>query len=431
MKGSEVLQVTDELIYLCLDELEKQIQKKQIYKEYYDGEHDIINHYDMQDSRSNQKLVFNFPRKFVDNETGYLLGKPINYVSKSDNDKIVKVVDQNTSCWEKEHNISLRKYSEIFGESYELNYIDSDGDFAATVLTPLNAYVMDDGTAERNVTLAIHKFKKTFDENEYVDVYTYEDILHYCLSEGKLSYLGKHSHLFERVPVIVCSANTESKSGFYDVISLIDAYNSLNSDLVNEISDHRNAYLIIENAKIEEEDLLKMKQMGIIQVPKGGAVKWLTKDINDSFVQNELENIERKIYDMMDEVNFNENWASNTSSLALRNKLLNLENRVAIREAFMERVIRERLKNLFLYISKREGRSFDFKDIAIKFTRNLPTDLTGLADVITKLNGVCSKETLLSLLPFVESPNLELKKLETETASIVSDDVSGAKELED
>ena len=212
---------------------------------------------------------------------------------------------------------------------------------------------------------------------------------------------------------------------------MIDAYNSLNSDLVNEISDHRNAYLNIENAKIEEEDLLKMKQMGIIQVPKGGAVKWLTKDINDSFVQNELENIERKIYDMMDEVNFNENWASNTSSLALRNKLLNLENRVAIREAFMERVIRERLKNLFLYVSKREGKSFDFKDIAIKFTRNLPTDLTGLADVITKLNGVCSKETLLSLLPFVESPNLELKKLETETASIVSDDVSGAKELED
>lgn len=222
----------------------------------------------------------------------------------------------------------------------------------------------------------------------------------------------------------------ERKSGFYDVISLIDAYNSLNSDLVNEISDHRNAYQIIENAKIEEEDLLKMKQMGIIQVPKGGAVKWLIKDINDNFVQNELENIERKIYDMMDEVNFNENWASNTSSLALRNKLLNLENRVAIREAFMEKVLRERLKNLFLFIKKKEGRAFDYRDIAIKFTRNLPTDLTGLADVITKLNGVCSKETMLTLLPFVESPVLELKKLKLENASAVSEDVAGAEESE-
>ncbi|NCC01910.1 MAG: phage portal protein [Clostridia bacterium] len=425
------MQITEEIILLCLEELQKQIKDKKIYKDYYDGDHEILNNYDMQDSRSNQKLVFNFPRKFVDNETGYLLGKPVNYVSKSDDDKIVKCIDAYTSCWEKEHNITLRKYSEIFGESYELNYIDKNGEFSATVLTPMNAYVLDDGTADKNVTLAIHKFSKAFEVNEYLDVYTDAIIYHYRLNEEKLEYLGEHSHLFERVPVIVCSANTEAKSGFYDIISLIDSYNALNSDLVNEISDHRNAYLIIENAKIEEDDLLKMKKMGIIQVPKGGAVKWLIKDINDNFVQNELDNIERKIYDMMDEVNFNENWASNTSSLALRNKLLNLENRVAIREAFMERVIRERLKNLFLYIKKREGKVFDYKDIAIKFTRNLPTDLTGLADVITKLNGVCSKETLLSLLPFVESPTLELQKIKVEDASVVSKDVTGAEELEE
>ena len=96
-----------------------------------------------------------------------------------------------------------------------------------------------------------------------------------------------------------------------------------------------------------------MKSMGIIQVPNQAKVYWLIKDINDSFVKNELDNIERKIFDLMDEVNFNENWAANTSSLALRNKLLNLENRVAMREAIMEKVIRQRLKNLFVYLKRR------------------------------------------------------------------------------
>lgn len=118
-------------------------------------------------------------------------------------------------------------------------------------------------------------------------------------------------------------------------------------------------------------------------------------------------NIERKIYDMMDQVNFNENWASNTSSLALRNKLLNLENRVAMREAFMEKVIKERLKNLFTFVVKKEGRVFDYRDVAVKFTRNLPTDLVGLADVIVKLKEVCSQETLLTILPFIENPKVE------------------------
>lgn len=409
------MQITEKLILECLKELEKTSLSKQIYQDYYEGKHSIIKDYAMQDSRSNMKLVFNFPRKFVDNETGYLLGKPVNFVSKTDDEEIIDAIDRNMSYWDKEHNINLRKESEIFGESYELNYINSDGEFCATILNPLNSYVLEDGTAERNVLLAMHKFKRRFDEKTYLDVYTDKEIIHYEIeNKDGLKEIGKHSHIFGRVPVIVCPANTERKSGFQDVISLFDAYNAINSDLCNEIADHRNAYLVIENAKIEEEDLLKMKSMGIIQVPKGGAVKWLTKDINDSFVKNELDNIERKIYDMMDEVNFNENWASNTSSLALRNKLLNLENRVAMREAIMEKVIRHRLKNLFIFLSKKEGKYFDYRDVAIKFTRNLPTDLVGLADVIVKLQNVCSQETLLALLPFVESPKVEVSKFKSE-----------------
>ncbi|MGY0373224.1 phage portal protein [Clostridium sp. JNZ J1-5] len=422
------MQINENLILQCLNELNKNSLSKKIYKDYYEGNHSILKNYRMQDSRSNMKLVFNYPRKFTDNETGYLLGKPVNYISKSDDENIINAIDLNTSYWDKEHNINLRKQSEIFGESYELNYINEEGEFSATILNPLNCFVLEDGTAERNAVLAVHKFTKQFEDKEYVDVYTDSEILHYEIGTGeennvannstKLNYIGSHNHIFERVPVIVCPANAEKKSGFQDIISLFDAYNALNSDLVNEIADHRNAYLVIENAKLEEEDLGKMKQMGIIQVPNGAKVYWLTKDINDSFVKNELDNIERKIYDLMDEVNFNENWASNTSSLALRNKLLNLENRVSMRETIMEKVIKQRLKNLFIFLFKKEGKVYDYRDVAVKFTRNLPTDLTGLADVIVKLENVCSQETLLSLLPFVESPKMELNKYKNEREQV-------------
>ena len=387
----------------------------------------------MQDSRSNMKLVFNYPRKFVDNEIGYLLGKPVNYISKSDDDNIIDAIDFNMSFWDKEHNINLRKQSEIYGEAYELNYINTEGEFAATIMNPLNCYVLEDGTAERNVLLAVHKFTKQFDDKQYLDVYTDAEILHYQIgtvtdgsnfSGGGLTLIGRHNHIFGRVPVHVCPANSEKRSGFQDIISLFDAYNALNSDLVNEIADHRNAYLVIENAKLEEDDLVKMKGMGIIQVPSGGKVSWLIKDINDSFCKNALENIEHKIYDLMDQINFNEKFASNTSSLALRNKLLNLENRVSMREAYMEKVIKQRLKNLFVYLQKKEGKVYDYRDVSVKFTRNLPTDLPGLSDVIVKLQNVCSQETLLTLLPFVENPKLEVNKYKAEQKNketVVSD----------
>ena len=118
------MKVTEPLIKLCLAELTKQAAAKQRYKDYCDGRHAILTDYAMQDSRSNRKLIFNFPRKFVHNETGYLLGKPVNFISKSDYRQAVECIDRNTAHWEKEHNISLRKASEIFGEAYELNYID-------------------------------------------------------------------------------------------------------------------------------------------------------------------------------------------------------------------------------------------------------------------------------------------------------------------
>ncbi|MDP9675770.1 SPP1 family phage portal protein [Paenibacillus jamilae] len=428
------MQITEQIVLECLNELHSITLVKQKYADYYSGQHAILKNYAMQESRSNQKLIFNFPRKFVDNEVGYLLGKPVNYVSKSDQDEAIHNIDVHMNHWDKEHNLQLRKQSEIFGESFELNYIDSDGQFSATVLSPLNAYVLEDGTVERNVLLGLHKFTRRFDKQVYLDVYTDHEILHYTIGSDdknnqmkqnqapELKYIGKHNHIFGRVPLISCLANTERKSGFHDVISLFDAYNALNSDLVNEIADHRNAYLVIENAKLEAEDLLNMKKMGIIQVPAGGKVSWLTKEINDCFVKNELDNIERKIFDMMDQVNFNENWASNTSSLALRNKLLNLENRVAMREALMEKAIKQRLRNFFTFLQIKEGVQYDYRDIAVKFTRNLPTDLVGMADVIVKLKEVVSQETLLTLLPFVENPKLEFNKFHSEQQRLIATD---------
>ncbi|MET3212152.1 UNVERIFIED_CONTAM: SPP1 family phage portal protein [Paenibacillus sp. PvR008] len=135
-----------------------------------------------------------------------------------------------------------------------------------------------------------------------------------------------------------------------------------------------------------------------------------------------MDNIERKIFDMMDQVNFNENWASNTSSLALRNKLLNLENRVAMREALMEKAIKQRLRNFFTFLHIKEGIQYDYRDIAVKFTRNLPTDLVGMADVIVKLQQVVSQETLLTLLPFVENPKLEFNKFHAEQQRLIAPD---------
>ncbi|MGX1572915.1 hypothetical protein ACWH9X_26110, partial [Paenibacillus terrae] len=65
-------------------------------------------------------------------------------------------------------------------------------------------YVLEDGTAERNVLLGLHKFTKRFDKQVYLDVYTDHEILHYTIGNDdkgnqmkqnqspELKYIGKH-----------------------------------------------------------------------------------------------------------------------------------------------------------------------------------------------------------------------------------------------
>jgi len=43
--------------------------------------------------------------------------------------------------------------------------------------------------------------------------------------------------------------------------------------------------------------------------------------------------------------------------------------------------------------------------------------MVGLADVIVKIKDICSQETLLTLLPFVENPKVELQKYDAEQLS--------------
>ncbi|MEC1780067.1 phage portal protein [Schinkia azotoformans] len=408
------MEINESLFLTMYEEFKIQRAGKLRYKKYYDGEHDILTNYTMSEDQSNMKLVFNFPKKFVTSLTGYSLGQPINYISKIGDEEVVKLIDKHFGYWEKAHNQKLSKNADIFGEAYEINYINKQGEFHSMVTTPLDMYVLTDGTPENNVIVGIHNFTKRFEKVEYLDVYVGNEILHYSIIEGKLIYISKDEHIFDTVPINICQANDESECVYKDIITLVNVYNIINSDLSNEISDHRNSMLKIMKANIEEEDLKRMKKLGVILVPDGANVDWLIKNINDDFVQNMINNIEQKIYDLMDMVNFNEQWASNTSNVALKNKLLALSHRCTLKEAMMEKTLLRRVRNFFKFIKVKENIQYDYRDLKVKFTRDLPFDLVGLADAISKLENIVSQHTLLTLLPFVENADYEMEKFNKE-----------------
>ena len=384
--------------------------------EYYKGNTDAITNYKFVTDRANAKINTNFLKKFVKEEISYSVGNVINYLSKSSNVDILNDIDLNLSHWSENHDVDLMKTMLIHSEAYEIYYIGNESQFSSRIISPRNGFALTDDFGK--VILFMHIFQLAFGTvTNYIDVYTDTDIIHYNES---FSELGRDAHIFGVVPVGIAqlSPELEEDTLYKDIKGLQDSYETNLSDISNEISDFRNAYLAFVGVNIEETDLPKMKELGIIQIPTvGGKVEWLIKNINDSFIQNTLTTVEDKMYQLSSHINNNEKMQSNTSSLALRSRLISLEQKCKLNQGALEDCIKTRLKLLFVFLQFLKSKVYDYRDIKIKFTPNIPQDDTANANIIAQLGDKVSTETALSLFSFVENPVNEVKKIKEEQKS--------------
>ena len=120
------------------------------------------------------------------------------------------------------------------------------------------------------------------------------------------------------------------------------------------------------------------------------------------------------MYQISSHINHNEKMQSNTSSLALRSRLISLEEKCKLNQKSIADCITSRLRFLFIYLNKTKSKEYDFRDIKIKFTPNIPQDDLMTAQIISQLGDNLSTETGLSLLSFIENPKNELDKINKE-----------------
>lgn len=443
-----------ELLKKCEQDFD--ICKNQYFtmKRYYDGHTDALEKYQMITKRANTKVRCNFIQKFINEEASYCCGNKVTYSSHSDNASVIEDIRLNFRHWKEKHNKELCKQSLIYNEAYELYYIDSNGLFNSLICTPLDSYILRD--SYDNVILFIRFWTKKFDTtgNLYADVYTTTNITHYTvigdtftpiidsavtnnIVQGnnndavlfdEITGIGPvnnnaDANIFSQVPVSVVQMGTIDESLFSTLKGLQDGYETNLSDMVNEISDFRNAYLAFKGCKLDdttkdangETDLDKMKRLGIMNLPGEKAdAKWLIKEINDSFVQNTLNTLEDKMYQLASHINNNEKLVSNTSSLALRNRLIGLEEKCTNNIQALTDAIKTRLQFLFIYLHIGKNKNYDWKDIDIKITPNIPTDDLMMSQIISQLNGKLSLKTGLSQLSFVDNVDNEIAELKKE-----------------
>jgi SPP1 family phage portal protein len=101
------------------------------------------------------------------------------------------------------------------------------------------------------------------------------------------------------------------------------------------------------------------------------------------------------------------------SGVAIKYRLLNFENRVSVTERFFKKGLLRRYE-MICHMLNTLGQSYDWRKIRPIFARNLPENPADRADYAQKMNGIVSKKTLLSTLPFVDDVEREIERIEKE-----------------
>jgi SPP1 family phage portal protein len=373
------------------------------------------------DNKVNNTLNNAFDAEIVDTKVGYMFGAPISYeVDREEKSEQQTPFEKELEAFNLRNNIADKdsewgKKAAICGYGARLAYVDREGKERVVNQNPWDCIIL----SSEEITepeYALRYFPKG--TNGYKAEF-YDDTHYFVFETGQDGMVQRDvkPHTFDFCPLWGLPNNEEMMADAEKVFQLIDAYDRTISDANNEIEQYRLAYLILKGMGADEETLGEMKKSGIIELlDKDDEVNYLTKQINDQMIENHLNRLEENILRFAKSVNFSdESFGGNISGVAMKYKLMALENKCITMERKMTAALRYQFKVICSAWAKKNICSAeDYLKIWFGFKRNLPANILDEADTTTKLKGQISEKTRLSLLSFVDDVDYEREEMKKE-----------------
>ena len=383
---------------------------------YYNAKNEILSRTMRDTTKPNNKIANSYASYITDTLVGYFVGKPISYSGNDTNvlNELQMIFEYND---EADENAELAKNASIYGIAYELLYMNENV-VRFKSLDPKECIPIFDDTLDNNL-LAFIRYYDNYDVVQdktitIIEVITDKETVRYSTTStlGNLTFIESYPHYFGMVPIAIYKNNEEESGDFEQVISLIDAYDKLESDSLNDFEYFVDAYLALYGFTAEPEDIAQMKENRVLLMDEGTSAEWLIKDTSDNNIENIKNRIDADIHKFAKCPNLaDKEFASNASGVAIKFKLLGTENKVAIKERKFKRGLQQRLE-LLANIKGVLANGFDWRSIDIIFTRNIPANDIDIANMVNTLSGIVSEETLLAQIPFVEDVAGEIERLD-------------------
>lgn len=382
--------------------------------------------------------ITNHARYIVKTNVGYLLGNPVLY-SVTEGLSITPVIDLYRKQTIANLDVELESDASIFGHAFERVYVDEEKESRSAKVDPRNIIMVYDDTVKHEKMFAVIYSAAIDSEGAIIKdqfdltILTASTIQERTLKGSKLLLASDDEdrvHAYGEVPVIEYLNSSDRMGDFEPVVPLIDAYNILQSDRIIDRERLVDAILAFYGMDFTPEQQQELKESRILaNMPADGKAEYIVKSIDEADADVLRKTLASDIHkismtpDMSDE-----NFAGNSSGVALMFKLLPFENHIKDKERYFETGLMSRFRvyNKFLSIVSNMP-IVPVEDVDAIFKRALPQNDLEISQMINNLHGIVDKELLVSQLSFVRDAKetIELAAKEAKVTSVDPDLAAG------
>ncbi len=360
---------------------------------YYKGRQPILDRTKAVRPEICNHIVENRANEVVEFKSGYLLGEPLQYVSRGDGDGIAEgitllneyVFAEEKAAKDKE----LADWFHICGTAFRMILPDElgredDAPFEIYTLDPRNTFVVYHNGLGDEPVLGVRYVK---DENGIVHYSCYSRDTYYEIVESKI--VRAEPHLLGDVPIIEYPLNLARIGAFELVLPLLDAINLTDSNRLDGVEQFIQSLMLFHNVDITSDDYERLREEGAIKFrdidPQTVAdISYLTNSLNQSETQTLVDHMYQTVLTICGMPNRNGGTSTSDtgSAVIMRDGWSAAEARAKDTELQFKKSERRMLRILLNICHTLTDIRLKVHDVEIRFTRRNYENVTQKAQVL-------------------------------------------------
>ena len=358
--------------------------------DYYKGKQPIRNRTKEIRPEINNKIVVNRANEIVSFKVSYLMGEPVQYVSRSKDDISENLNRLNEYVFAEDKaakDTELAKWFTICGTAYRMVLPDKlkeedESPFEIFTLDPRYSFVVYHSGLGNKPMMGV-KTVLLEDNTELHSIYTKN--MYFEVKDGVITKKEKHS--LGTIPIIEYPANPERLGAFEIVIGLLDAINETASNRLDGVEQFIQALLILKGVDIDSEEFKTLKENGGLKVPLEGDAHYLIQELNQTQTQTLVDDMYDTVLTIcgMPNRNGGSSTSDTGSAVIMRDGWTNAESRAKDTETMFKMSEKQFLRIAIQFANTLRNMDLKLSAIDIRFTRRNYENIQVKSQVLTTM----------------------------------------------